>query len=434
MAADNILVQGAYKAAGGGRTQSNPAFDALDNLNKDINEKFVKPEQDRRSNAKANAKKAADSILANGGSMNSQTYDALYPQVQGLQEEYYQAVLNKDDQGAAKIMMQMNQMSTNIQSGKEIATQNATALSDGLSSDAMTEEELRRANAIHDPNAQHIFGKDAQGNPTHKVVYEDKDGNREELDFNKISDSLILKDNKSKKSLNDLALSELGNAGKGVKFNKAATQMQVRNIIDEGNIRSLMHDQIVGGNKDTKFINAIATNPDLINLNYKDLDASQFPLEEGETSWDQNISEADQAMIVDAITNPSNEFYNEDLSKELVVDYFTNYAGQQHGKSFVAKSTTKNAGKQPTPISASERNRYNVFIRGIKENKGRIIMPDKLTYAVPDGKGNYSIYSLAGNEPVPGSQSLSKNDLVNTAMIPNDMLKSMNTNPLIKES
>ena len=96
--------------------------------------------------------------------------------------------------------------------------------------------------------------------------------------------------------------------------------------------------------------------------------------------------------------------------------------------------TTKNAGKQPTPISASERNRYNVFIRGIKENKGRIIMPDKLTYAVPDGKGNYSIYSLAGNEPVPGSESLSKNDLVNMAMIPNDMLNSMNTNPLIKQS
>ena len=147
MAADKTLVQGAYRAAGGGRTQADPMFDAIDNINKDINEKFVKPEQKRRSDAKANAQKAADDILANGGSMNSQTYDALYPQVQGLQEEYYQAGLRKDDQSAAKIMMQMNQMSQSIQSGKEIATQNATALTDGLASDAMTAEELRNANA-----------------------------------------------------------------------------------------------------------------------------------------------------------------------------------------------------------------------------------------------------------------------------------------------
>jgi hypothetical protein len=120
MAADKTLVQGAYKAAGGGRpSDSAAAFDALDQINSTVNELIVKPEQKRRSDAKANAKKMADEILANGGSLNSQTFDALYPQVQNLQEQYYQAVLAKDDQAAAKIMMQMNQMSTSIQSGKE---------------------------------------------------------------------------------------------------------------------------------------------------------------------------------------------------------------------------------------------------------------------------------------------------------------------------
>tara|TARA_R110000823_G_scaffold86945_1_gene194127 strand:- start:1677 stop:3038 length:1362 start_codon:yes stop_codon:yes gene_type:complete len=419
MAADNTLVQGAYKAAGGGRTQADPMFDAIDNINKDINEKFVKPEQKRRSDAKANAQKAADDILANGGSMNSQTYDALYPQVQRLQEEYYQAVLKKDDQSAAKIMMQMNQMSQSIQSGKEIATQNATALTDGLASDAMTAEELRNANAIHDPNAQHIFGKDEQGNPTHKVLVNNEDGSTQELDFDQISKSMILKDNESKKSLNDIALKELQNASKGIEWNQNAAQLQIRNIVDSSkNLRSLMHDQMIGGSSDTKFVNAIAKNPDLVGLNYADLDASQFPLEEGETNWDDNISEADQAMIVDAITNPSNEFYNEDLSKNLVVDYFTNYAKQQHGGSFKDKEKKSTQERQRAPISASEMNKYNSFVSSFNK-KGKVFMPDG-TYAEPDGKGGYTIKNAKG-ATLEGLTGLTADDLINKANLPNSL-------------
>jgi len=442
MAADKTLVQGAYKAAGGGRpSDSAAAFDALDQINSTVNELIVKPEQKRRSDAKANAKKMADEILANGGSLNSQTFDALYPQVQNLQEQYYQAVLAKDDQAAAKIMMQMNQMSTSIQSGKDIAKTNAEAISDGLASDAMTKEELRNAQLIHDPKAKHEFGVDADGNPTHHVLVENEDGTIEKLDFNAISESLILKDNDSKKSLNEIALKELDSAGKGGKWNENAVKLQVRNVVDGSkNLRSLMHDQVIGGDNSTKFVNAIAQNPDLVGLKYEDLDASQFELEEGETNWSDNISEADQALIVDAITNPKNEFYDEELSKNLLTDYFTNFAKKQHGESFVAKEKTSPRGKERTPISASEMNKYNTFIRGINDTQGgRIVMPDGLTYALPNEGGGYSLYSRAGNEKVPGSDKLSKRDIVNLANIPNSLLgkikiqsKEGGSNPLIK--
>ena len=442
MAADKTLVQGAYEAAGGGMPSDNAAaFNALDQVNSTINELIVKPEQKRRSDAKASAKKMADEILANGGSLNSQTFDALYPQVENLQEQYYQAVLAKDDQAAAKIMMKMNQMSTSIQSGKDIAKTNAEAISDGLASDAMTEEELRNAQLIHDPKAKHEFGTDEQGNPTHHVLVQNEDGTIQKLDFNAISESLILKDNDSKKSLNEIALKELDSAGKGGEWNENAVKLQVRNVVDGSkNLRSLMHDQVIGGDNSTKFVNAIAQNPDLVGLKYEDLDASQFELEEGETNWSDNISEADQALMVDAITNPKNEFYNTYRSKDLLTDYFTNFAKKQHGESFVAKEKTQPNLKQRTPISASEMNKYNTFIRGINDLQGgRIVMPDGLTYALPNDGGGYSLYSRAGNELVPGSERLSKRDVVNLANIPNSMIGQIKTqskeggsNPLIK--
>ena len=440
MAADKTLVQGAYKAAGGGRpSDSAAAFDALDQINSTVNELLVKPEQKRRSDAKAGAKKMADEILANGGSLNSQTFDALYPQVQNLQEQYYQAVLGKDDQAAAKIMMQMNQMSTSIQSGKDIATTNAQAISDGLASDSMTEEELRDSQLIHDPKAQHQFGTDEQGNPTHHVIVQNEDGTFKKLDFNAISESMVLKDNESKKSLNDIALKEYQNAAKGVEWNQNAVQQQIRNVVDNSKgLRSLMHDQMLGGNSDTKFVNAIAKNPDLVGLNYADLDASQFPLEEGETNWDDNISEADQAMIVDAITNPKNEFYNEDLSKNLVVDYFTNYAKQQHGGSFKAKEKKSTQGRQRAPISASELNKYNAFVRSFNSG-GKIFMPDG-SYAERVDGGGFTMKNANG-AVLEGMTNLTADDLVNKARIPQNMVSQLKTqskeggsNPLIKNN
>ena len=54
--------------------------------------------------------------------------------------------------------------------------------------------------------------------------------------------------------------------------------------------------------------------------------------EEGETFWYENISEEDKKLLTEAITNPNSEYYNVDVTKKALEDYYVKLVEQQYPK------------------------------------------------------------------------------------------------------
>ena len=74
---------------------------------------------------------------------------------------------------------------------------------------------------------------------------------------------------------------------------------------------------------------------------FSGLTNNDIKAESGEKNWYDNISEEDLKQLEDAITDPSNDFFDEERSKDILSDYYTKILKSQYDEGF--SSTAKSS-------------------------------------------------------------------------------------------
>ena len=130
----------------------------------------------------------------------------------------------------------------------------------------------------------------------------------------------------------------------GGEFDRDRQVATFSKTINDGNIRTIINDDVLGTN--TSF--AKDFNEGVIkNIDYASIDPSGFESAdvdpetgEKETNWFDVISEDDQIRLFDAVTNPENEFYKSDFTKNILANYFADKSETEF-----TNSKTKAEGK-----------------------------------------------------------------------------------------
>ena len=276
-----------------------------------------------------------EKIYANAGTLNKQYFNKAYEAVKGLQDQYYQAVQKGDKKAQAQLMAELNTYSTEMQSTKEVLNQAAEIISpsdgsDSLISAGQTTEQKAIVEAITNGESAKLV----DGKWVWEVMV---DGKMKQYGANALMKALPLKDEATIKGLMDLEADAIVN---GTAYQKGGEDMYAphvrgrrvdatKKLITKDNIMSLIHDDVTGGGY--SFEQALAEHPDIIKegkgiskkLQELDPNLKVFKLEPGEKNWYDNISSIDQQAIINALTNPKNEFYNFETSREILANYFT---------------------------------------------------------------------------------------------------------------
>ena len=361
MAVDEALIKGAREASKG--PDLSKGWEEISKFSNKLLTDVVtkrKEEKKEREDLTTAYEASAEKIYAQAGSLGEREFDIAYEATAKLQEKYHAAVKSGNKKEQAKLLAELNSYSTNMQSLKEVYNTAAELIkpSDGTDSTISAGQTTRQkaiADAIMDGSTARMNDK---GEWEWDVVI---DGKKETVMSEDLMKSLPIKDEKSIKALKDLELSMLE---KGALFQRGegkdifAPELLDRQVkateahITEDNIMSLVHDDIHDGGY--SFKQALEVHPEIINItNNPDLKDIKLPLEEGEENWYDNISKHDKELMINALTNPENEFYDHETTRGVLAGYiverqkrefFGDMAKYENGK-LVLKNIKPNEGE-----------------------------------------------------------------------------------------
>jgi hypothetical protein len=367
-AADQTLVQGAYRAAMGGQRRQDGMSQGMDKL-MDISADAVKTIAQNRQARQKEGDDLATSILDTGGSLGTGWLDATRGQVEGLHGDYKKAAKWGKNNKREKGMQDLNTLSAEVASIKDLNTEIATYQADGDWSNSATEKEQGVFNAFMDDASPKRISM-VDGKRVFEV--ETPDGWMSTKDI----DNLAKKHKKDYVAMADIrktAIDIKGLAEKDGKANlenpnfapegydrvKATSKMNAS--LKKANINSLMHDDVLENGE--PWITAVKSNPEITGMHYEDLGLYDMTREQqdamlkADVNNDGIIQEGEkktllesghQDMIVDALTNPENELYNEERTRGMMASYFTGFIGMQYddGYSRSGGTTQSPAGEE----------------------------------------------------------------------------------------
>jgi len=391
---DQGLVNAYRRAKMAGVPRSNDGMSkAMDSISKGAGQmidtiKANKAKEEQRiADGKKEGEELATNILETGGSLNQQAYDAYGETINGLQDAYDQAVQGGDKAEAAKLLGKLNTLSTTtsqmVDLRKTVASVFDTKTVDGKESPNLIKnlnaEDQNMLKAIMDPKTEVRVTEDGDAYGV-EIKYNGKWINKNDIerklyecqeDVVSINDIQKLREQIKSNSVTDASVNNAISS-----WDEDETRRHISGILKTGNVVSLINDDILGPETGS-FQENLLESPALAKIDYASLgldpntvieikgDDGQ-PMErqldfnnDGKLSADEvkYLTPADKAKIVDAYTNPENDFYNEDNTKDLMIDYLTQHMKSNYdkiGKDFAAikkEQIPENATyKDGTPI------------------------------------------------------------------------------------
>ena len=320
----NILGEAAKAEAGVGKYASEGFDNFLDTVGEYAGKKMDEAALKKQA-VEDKFNKASEEALAIGGSLTPNYFDSFYDDVEALREQYLNATNDKD---RAAVMNQMNQMVAQTQTMKEQRQSMVDSQSKNLISDAMTDQQKEIFTQWL--NGDTKVRRSDDGTIKHMVTL--SDGRQFELSDDEISNMQVLKASEFQKGFGDLMTSTEKLATEGGFFDVDKVRNQIKTNIREEDLPSLIND--VSDVTGSKFKDDIAAGFE--GLNYMQLGemlgSGAAQPEEGETFWYENISEEDKRLLTEAITNPNSEYYNVDVTKKALEDYYVKLVEQQYPK------------------------------------------------------------------------------------------------------
>ena len=342
---DATLVQGARDAAMGGVvTDGQDGFSqGMDKL-MDISANAVAGIQKRRNEKRKEGDELADSILAEGSSLGTSWMDACDGYVRDGHKRYDKASKWGRTKKQGEEMAKLNSIQAETATAKDLLASIAEAQEQKDWSGSVSEREQTVFNAYLSNDTPKRINKDGKYElqvdgewmpvtEVSKMVDEHKKDYTTMVDIRK--QILTAKDNGANRSKEGPQFE--------ADFDMEKSTAKMNNTLRTSNLKSLMHDDVLENG--TPWIDAVKKNPEITGMSYESLgiDPSlanrpdQVGNESlvGQKSIDINndgkvdkeelalLNDADQAMIIDALTNTENDLYDEERTRGMMASYFT---------------------------------------------------------------------------------------------------------------
>ena len=167
-AADTTLVQGAYNAAIGGARQQDGMGQGMDDLMK-ISKDAVSDIAANRKAKKDEGNDLAESILDTGGSLGDSWLDITQGEVTGMHGDFKKNTAFGKKNKTAKGMQDLNNLSAEIASVKDLNTSIAEAQKGDDWSGSVSDKEQGVFNAFMDNSSKKRISKDKNGKRVFEV-------------------------------------------------------------------------------------------------------------------------------------------------------------------------------------------------------------------------------------------------------------------------
>ena len=367
--ADQTLVQGAYRAAAAGIDHSGQdgmgqAMDSIIDLSKDA----VNLIATQRAEKIKEGDDLADGIMETGGSLGTGWLDCVTGEVETLHGDYSKAAKwgrkNKRD----KNMQSLNTLSSEVATIKDLNTSIAESQQNKDWSNSVSPKEQTVFNAFMSNDSKKRISKDENGNRTYEVYIDEENGWMSTSDISRMADE-HQKDYTTMVDIRKQAIDIKAQAEKDAKkykeangnyvpegYDRTKATSKMDNTLRNANLKSLMHDDVLENG--TPWVDAVKENPEITGLTYESLGINpNLGSEQGATragnealigkstidlDGDGKVSEQelnllsdeDRQLIIDALTNPDNELYDEDRTRGMMATYFTGFIGDNYDQSY----------------------------------------------------------------------------------------------------
>jgi len=335
-------------------------------------------------------------ITENAGSLGEEYYSKATEEAKRLQQEYMQAVKLGDKEKQQTLKMQLNGLSTGVQSLKESLSIAAELKGDEKLSNGRTDKEknisricTNPANIIYEEDGWKWRNPDFDGSPGSQEFY-----TQEDLDnsLGQINETEKLAFSEYRNTMNGIGMNYINGTG-GSDFDSERIKVHIGdNFITQDNIMSVMHDDFRGVGQSHTFAADLSGHLEQLANESPDfygslgIDANG----DGDVNSEDWDSVEDRKRIIDAITNKDSQvinpitgevvkLYNYETSKNIVAGYLALDAKKKfYGKSDPSIKPTDGETADEFQQRGGIVGKYN----GSNPNSG-------VVYKVVDGVGTF---------------------------------------------
>ena len=350
--------------AGVGKYENKGFEGAMDELAKygqdkiDDAESLKAEEEKKNKEAEDKFSKVSEDVQALGGSLGPNYFDSIYDDMAGLKEQYLNATTDKE---RAAVMAKVNEYKLETENLKQSRTDMSDSQTKGMFSSSMTADQKHIMTEFLGNKTRIIKNED--GSRSHEITL--PNGEKKVMTADEISDMQILKANDF-----DLALSKdmenaLSVGSENGFYDQEGIRNKINNSITDDNVASLINDAMGGGKSFKQDLSE-----GLETSQYQDI-AKMLPedimqKEGDEEFWYSNISKADADAISNALTDPNNEFYSSDVTKNALSNYFMGIVDNNHtkGQNYRKKAGVENAQFEGQLEGEKSLGKTNVIYKG----------------------------------------------------------------------
>ena len=286
-------------------------------------------EEKKNKDAEDKFGKISEEVQALGGSLGPNYFDSIYDDMAGLKEQYLNATTDKEK---AAVMAKVNEYkleTENLKQSRKDMSESQTPPDGGptLFSSSMTADQKHIMTEFLGNKTRIIKNED--GSRSHEITL--PNGETKVMTADEISGMQILKANDFDLALSKDMQNALSVGSENGFYDQEGIRNKINNSITDDNVASLINDAMGGGKSFKQDLSE-----GLETSQYQDI-AKMLPedimqKEGDEEFWYSNISKADADAISGALTDPNNEFYSSDVTKNALSNYFMGIVDNNYTK------------------------------------------------------------------------------------------------------
>ena len=281
---------------------------------------------------------SADKVLLNAGALGDTIYNSTTEDVKKLKELYLEGVNEKDDTKRMSALRGLQSHSTWVQDHKQTNLDYAEAKKNGeLSSYYKDNEKGREEAHVIDQIMGQKYKKTSRADEGDDVVFHVTDlAGNEKLVSSKQYNDMVLPKNYT---ISDSLEKNLIEAKKSEILDENTVRQKIKKSLpnDERDFVAGMYDDVSGKNLIVMLETSTTLDAELLSA----VDAKAW-----DANTDGRLDKDEKANFIDAVTNPDNEFFNLENSKQIMEDQLFNGIKNKHTNHWEKINSKLNKGKE----------------------------------------------------------------------------------------
>lgn len=303
----------------------------------------IEAEKTRRKELTDKLKKDAEEVILNSGSLGKGIFDSTFSKMQGLGDEYNEAVQNGNEQKRLDILRQVQAHSVFIQDHKDTRLDYATKIENNEQSKGMPKESVHAIDKIQSQDYE--YGENEKGEPVFKFQNtKGEDVEMTQAEYRKLYEPRHYE-------TSTVMGKQIAKIQKGTYVGVDAQNELAQTIdkLDDAGTRAALADDVMGQSFGS-MLEADRTVSKEIAMALGDDDGV--------------IDDDELKNFIDVVTNPDNESFNLEISKEIFKDKLFNALENKNieiQKDIAATKAKKNASEEKSwyeKLNMTEKNEY----------------------------------------------------------------------------